>query len=658
MPQEQKLDPRKIENLYRAFENADFIVRKRYRADLEKYPVCDLPEWIKDVIPGVDSTSDSEAVYSIGDNVQFFKIEKLVYDRAENITDKLTTVYHTMSSFANTSVVMILHSDGASVTIYMGVAERPSNEGRIDINSRGNKLATLKTAFKANFPGSSVTDIVNNKPIDKKNVIDSFSRSVQAVSCVTGIASLRNKDSKENDQFVQGIEKLIDSMHGKAFSAIYIADCKGIAEIEKLCADYEDIYSKLSPFAQSQQTIGRTDSENDTQSFIDGVTDTTNESISDALSHGHTIGGFSSNTLGGGITAGGKAKIPFIAEGSLSASVNYNHTIGQSNSDSDTTTKTTTTGTAKSLTKQNSVAKSLSTSMSDGLQINMQNRAVKTLMDRIDEQIKHLRACEAYGVFDFSCYFLAQGSAISLAAASIYDSLMRGDESGTEASAVNTWTDDNAGKMLEYLKRFYHPLIAIPNLSKPEVDDAGNQTGSYEVLPVTPSAIVSGKEIAVHMGLPKRSVSGIPVTECVAFGREVVLHTADKPEGHDTILLGNIYHMRTEEKNTPVNLQKDSLTAHTFITGSTGAGKSNAVYTMLNGLCPASNGDKSKSHAHFLVIEPAKGEYKDVFGGRGDVSVYGTNPKKTPLLRLNPFSFPEDTHILEHIDRLVEVFNA
>jgi hypothetical protein len=28
------------------------------------------------------------------------------------------------------------------------------------------------------------------------------------------------------------------------------------------------------------------------------------------------------------------------------------------------------------------------------------------------------------------------------------------------------------------------------------------------------------------------------------------------------------------------------------------------------------------------------------------------------LLRLNPFSFPDDTHVLEHIDRLVEVFNA
>jgi hypothetical protein len=120
--------------------------------------------------------------------------------------------------------------------------------------------------------------------------------------------------------------------------------------------------------------------------------------------------------------------------------------------------------------------------------------------------------------------------------------------------------------------------------------------------------------------------------------------------------------MRAVEE-TPVLLSKDSLTAHTFITGSTGAGKSNAVYTMLDRLCPERkedvSGDEQTAATHFLVIEPAKGEYKDVFGGRVDVHVYGTNPLKASLLRLNPFSFPlEDTHVLEHIDRLVEVFNA
>ena len=60
----------------------------------------------------------------------------------------------------------------------------------------------------------------------------------------------------------------------------------------------------------------------------------------------------------------------------------------------------------------------------------------------------------------------------------------------------------------------------------------------------------------------------------------------------------------------------------------------------------------------FLVVEPAKGEYKNVFGKDDDVFVYGTNPKLSPVLRINPFSFPEKIHILEHLDRMVELFNV
>lgn len=60
----------------------------------------------------------------------------------------------------------------------------------------------------------------------------------------------------------------------------------------------------------------------------------------------------------------------------------------------------------------------------------------------------------------------------------------------------------------------------------------------------------------------------------------------------------------------------------------------------------------------FLVIEPTKGEYKNVFGSREDVNVYGTNPRLNELLRINPFSFPREIHVLEHIDRIVEIFNV
>lgn len=47
-----------------------------------------------------------------------------------------------------------------------------------------------------------------------------------------------------------------------------------------------------------------------------------------------------------------------------------------------------------------------------------------------------------------------------------------------------------------------------------------------------------------------------------------------------------------------------------------------------------------------------------MFGDREDVHVFGTNPKITKLLHINPFRFPEEIHVLEHIDRLIEIFSV
>ena len=85
-----------------------------------------------------------------------------------------------------------------------------------------------------------------------------------------------------------------------------------------------------------------------------------------------------------------------------------------------------------------------------------------------------------------------------------------------------------------------------------------------------------------------------------------------------------------------------------------GSGKSNTVYKLL---------EKAKEKKiPFLVIEPAKGEYKDAVGKWEGVTTYGTNPKLEDegiaMLRINPFRFPSETHILEHLDRLVEIFNV
>lgn len=625
----ENLDNRDINDLYRAFEQADYILAKKYQQNLSNSPVCDLPEALMDI----GKTDEC---------FQLFHIERIVYNANENNVDKLTTVFHSVLPYSHTAIIALLIGSEKHADLYMGIVYRDT----LDTTERSKRYKTLADTLQSNFPGVEIEAIPVNGKAEKtgKKLLTSLFDGAHAVSAVSGIAAQRRESSLKNEEFIQGMERLIDAMRGKKYAAMWLADGVSTDVIEDICADYEDIYSQLSPFLQSQQLIGKSKGITDTNSIIKGVTDSTNESVSHSVSHGATKGEFRSDTFGGGVSIG-------ISTG-VSAGVfaDYHHTRGKNESTTDTTGDTKTTGTAKSLTEQNSVAKALSNTETESLQITFQNRAVKTLTDRIDEQIKRLRTCEDFGMFECGAYFIAEDVPTAVEAAATYQALMRGENSSVEASAVNTWFGDAAQSVFAFLKRLQHPQFAIRDFSKKPIKEKTEDGGEIELaawLPIAPTSLVSGRELAIHLGLPRHSIPGLPVLTCAEFGREAS-RSAENDDA-SAFALGSIYHMHKIEQKE-VELSVNSLASHTFITGSTGSGKSNTVYHLLDEL--------DKLDVRFMVVEPAKGEYKDVFGGRENVSVYSTNARKAPLLRLNPFSFPDDIHVLEHIDRLVEIFNA
>ena len=288
----------------------------------------------------------------------------------------------------------------------------------------------------------------------------------------------------------------------------------------------------------------------------------------------------------------------------------------------------------------------------DALTQNFINYDVKNTLELIEKQIKRVEQSTALGMWDFSAYFMSESPIIANNTAHMYLALTQGENSYLSQSAVNLWEyreerKDDIANIMDFIRRLQHPefeLDITPDDPSFDLD--------WLMYPPHVNATVSltGRELAYSLNLPKKSVSGLPVLESVAFGREVQKFTPASEKTPKTLIAGNVYHMRKEDKNIRVKLDMDSLCAHTFITGSTGTGKSNFIYNLLEQIY--------EEDKHFLVIEPAKGEYKNVLGGFDDVSVYGTNPMYTELLHINPFSFPKHINVLEHIDRLVEIFNA
>ncbi|MBQ5989317.1 MAG: DUF87 domain-containing protein [Oscillospiraceae bacterium] len=284
----------------------------------------------------------------------------------------------------------------------------------------------------------------------------------------------------------------------------------------------------------------------------------------------------------------------------------------------------------------------------EGITQTFTNYNIKHALELLEEQMKRYEQSTALGLWDFAAYVLSEDLSIANNVAHSYIALTQGEKSFMSNASINLWRGDmgeeseEAKEICDYLRELRHPVFGINPVLVNEYKD-------YFVYPVTVTAAtsLSGKELAYSLNFPRKSVEGLPVIECAEFGRNIV--TYDEEKSLNTIRLGSVFHMHHEE-NTVVELDLNSLASHTFITGSTGSGKSNTVYQILN--------EASRKKVNFLVIEPAKGEYKHIYGNKKDVSVYGTNPAVSDLLRINPFSFEKGIHILEHLDGLIEIFNV
>ncbi|MEI3557106.1 MAG: ATP-binding protein [Eubacteriales bacterium] len=695
------IDTRSYNELQAALALAQHTVYKQYLTELSRYPLVQPNAVLLDEEPQKC--------------IRAFQLTELTCRKGEDIFQKLSTVYHaSMSQGCSLFVMIDVESVKAPAKIYFGVR---SNDDRFkqEEERRPARLMTackaLQSGLESNFPGSKLRSI--SASVELPQMLDDiFGASTKCISSVSCVASSRKKDNTENKAFIQGIERLIDAMRGHTYTALLIAEPVTPEQQSEIRNGYESLYSTLSSFRKSTWSYNENESKAVMDSLSKGIAHSITEGTSHTQSHTTAKTKGTANTVGIGVNIGGSmgqntsesqsttattptgaSRVGAAVSGALSVigtvaniglnfvpggvvlktalgiagalgaaggamqggstaktiteaigksfglngnvGLNASRTWSQSTTESDGTADTTSHNDTNTTSETKTTGTTDTTGTGRTLQIENINKPIEELLKRIEEQLVRVREGEDYGAYSCGAYFLSGKQESSILAANTYRALMLGEGSSVESGAINTWTEQPIVQtMKEYLRRFEQPVFALPIKEDPENED--------DLLLYSPGTIVSGLELPLHLGVPTKSVIGLPVIEHAEFGRNV--HSASDP-----LVLGRLYHMGQKEQTT-VPISVHSLASHAFITGSTGAGKSNTVYHLLDEL--------DRQNVKFLVIQPAKGEYKNVFGGRENVSVYGTNTKRAPLLRLNPFSFPEDTHVLEHIDRLVEIFNA
>ncbi|WP_336161348.1 ATP-binding protein [Fusobacterium polymorphum] len=638
-----KLDNKELKKLNESIQNGlkliDDIVLKNYISSLEELEIIPLDEELKE---------------NNIDRIRLFNITKMVYKKDETSSYKFASIFNAVAS-TNSSLITIINSDGKDTKFYLGVRTLIEN------NSPATPFEVLGKSIQGQFPGIKLENLKNNRIEELLKSINS--ESVASVSCV---ANNKNKDFIDNNKYLQGLEKLALAMQGEKYSAIIIANPLSQNELTNVRKSYEDIYTNIAPLANVVLNYGKNFSITDTTSTSDAKTYgtnkggsrtfTENESINENIGEVISISKQSTKSKVASILGGALGLVGALSGGAIGGAVGGLVGSGISAAFSENITKTSgggskskgfstadgeTWGENESDSHTESNSKANSSGDSQGLQFTKQNKSILAMLERIDSQLKRVNEFESLGMWECAAYFLSPSLNTSKVGAATYKSLMAGENTGLEISAINTWTKpirdefDKNALIVDYVKNLIHPRFIYRNNFGVDIT-------------VSPASLVSSNELAIHMGLPRNSVPGFPVIEHIDFGKEIVKY--DFNDESKKIFLGNIFNMGKVIEENKVELDLESLSMHTFISGATGSGKSNTIYHLLDKLI--------FQEINFMVIEPAKGEYKKVLGHRKDVRVFGTNPNLTELLHINPFKFPKEIHVLEHIDRLIEIFNV
>ena len=645
-------------------------------------------------ISSVYSPIQESSNFAGNDRIAFFEISKWVKDPDEDNIEKLMNVYQVLSG-EECNIALIYNRTQKETKVYLAVVNNGSESDPSEVEAYKKRLYG---ALKGNFPGADcILEGENGFGQNAPNCL-ALGENVKSVACVSNLAT------EKSEKFVsQTIEKVLDGIvpvdEQEEYTIVLLATpIKN--QLDRINRLYE-LYTALAPYVSWQTN------------FTFSEVNTTGSSATFGLNIGASAGtqsGISHSDSNMASTADSEVKSTANADmkgSSVNAGVNANASVnifgkgvdvgghvdkgwqkshthtesvakGLIKTVANTATEAASKGLNFGINAGSNFARSSNVSTTlgknEGITQTFTNYGIKHTLENLELQVKRLEESAALGLWDFAAYVVSGSSDIANNVAHTYMALTQGDESYLSESAVNLWRadlpleadvkDENEQKLVEARNNMRKAekakakviQIALSRLQHPEFclsfGEESNMPEEYFLYPscVTSTVSLSGKELARALNFPGKSVSGIPVIETASFGRNVSSYN----DLDEDLRMGNVYHMHIKEENVAVNISEASLMSHVFVTGSTGTGKTNTVAKMVKNVC-LSNKEKAPT---FLIIEPAKGEYKNLLGGYDTVKVYGTNPKISELLRINPFSFPQNITVSEHIDRLVEIFNV
>jgi hypothetical protein len=164
--------------------------------------------------------------------------------------------------------------------------------------------------------------------------------------------------------------------------------------------------------------------------------------------------------------------------------------------------------------------------------------------------------------------------------------------------------------------------------------------------PFLNQTLLDTRQLASFVHFPRLDTPGFAVRPAPTFA---VSHRAPR-DVRRSIEVGEVLAQQKATGN-PYRLDLDQLTRHAFVAGLTGSGKTNTLMHLLT--------EAVTADVPFLVIEPAKTEYRELLGRHelsGNLRVFTLGREQIAPLRINPFEVPEGIDVATHLDLLKAVF--
>ena len=580
------------------------------------------------------SVCELDSAYCNRTGITVYQITKLMYNEDENTFEKLISVYSALNSFGGL-IALILKSDGSSTKLYLAT----NTNGRSEIAGE-----LLANNMHGQFPGCEINPLSET---EKNVLLDSFGiedngSSNKTVRSLSMIPSRRDDERQHDKTFsTQGYEKFIDAMTGQKYTLVVLSQRVSPDAKEEYVEGLEALYTSLSPYAKEIASYGESDSDTINFSISSNISSSVSKSISKSFGTSHT----NSVSHGRSYNDGRGYELFDIHFNSGSG-----RSFGTSFTNGSTSGKAVSDGSVEGVSAGENQGSSTTSGNNLSLTVNRDNKAVQDLLAKIEEHLKRINFSQTFGIWNSACYIITDDVATATIGTSTLASLFSGDSQAAPRAYYNQWDATNPTerkKVLEYIQNLRHPVIDLTMFQEITDENGNTKKSEYQNEHITPAMMINGKEIPTLMGLPRKSVPGIVVDSMAEFGRNIP--ELWKKDVKRPIFFGNVYHMRQLEK-TPVCLDLDTFASHMFICGASGCGKSNTTYNLLQKLI--------ENKVPFLVIEPAKGEYKIEYSVLPGINVFTVDETPYRILRINPFEFSPGIHIREHLDNVLQVISA